>query len=242
MLHKLLNSKLYKKLRDSIPDPIIDKDEEFKELYEFCRPFTMTSRVRLFTLYEATKYIIQNNIPGDFIECGVWKGGSSMLIAKYLESQSVHNRRVYLFDTFTGMPEPKEVDVSMSNSKTDALSIWKKKKNGWWVSSEEEVSKNMLLTGLKDSQFAIIKGKVEETIPSTLSDCSAASLVRLDTDWYESTAHELKYLYPLLSRQGVLIIDDYGSWGGAKKATDEYFNNTVLLQRIDRSSRLVIKN
>jgi hypothetical protein len=87
-----------------------------------------------------------------------------------------------------------------------------------------------------------IKGKVEETIPGTLP--KEISLLRLDTDWYESTLHNLVHLYPLLRKGGILILDDYGHWQGARKATDEYFareNIIPFLSRIDYTGRLYVK-
>ena len=101
---------------------------------------------------------------------------------------------------------------------------------GWWA----ELVKTVL-------QPCLIEGKVEETIPGQAP--GAISLLRLDTDWYESTAHELKYMYPALSAGGVLIIDDYGHWRGSREATDEYFSShsRVLLNRLDYSGRIAIK-
>jgi hypothetical protein len=112
----------------------------------------------------------------------------------------------------------------------------------WCYASKDEVAANLQSTGYPDENVILIEGKVEETIPQTLPD--SISLLRLDTDWYESTKHELTYLYPRLSRSGVLIIDDYGYWQGAKEATDEYFSQLKmkpLLQRIDYTGRLAIK-
>lgn len=91
-------------------------------------------------------------------------------------------------------------------------------------------------------KFIILKGKVEDTIPNVLPD--TISLLRLDTDWYESTKHELTYLYPKLTKKGILLIDDYGYWQGSKKAVDEYIEEeklSIFLNRIDLSGRLAVK-
>lgn len=104
----------------------------------------------------------------------------------------------------------------------------------------EEVKANMLQTGYPAANIVWVKGKVEETIPATIP--AQIALLRLDTDWYESTRHELQHLYPLLSSKGVLLIDDYGAWQGARKATDEFFGNRVYLHRIDWTGRLLIKD
>ena len=87
-----------------------------------------------------------------------------------------------------------------------------------------------------------IKGKVEETIPEIIP--GKISLLRLDTDWYESTLHNLNHLFPLLSKGGILILDDYGHWQGARKAVDEYLeknNVKILLNRIDYTGRIAVK-
>ena len=102
---------------------------------------------------------------------------------------------------------------------------------------------NLILTNYPINNFQLIKGKVEDTLPGIMLPDSI-SLLRLDTDFYESTLHELKHLYPLLSKNGVLIIDDYGHWQGCKQAVDEYFdkeNISLLLNRIDYTGRVAIK-
>jgi len=104
------------------------------------------------------------------------------------------------------------------------------------------VQANLGRTGYPAERIHYVKGKVEETIPATLP--SRIALLRLDTDWYESTRHELQHLYPLLSTHGVLIIDDYGHWQGARQAVDEYFAASaepVFLHRVDYTARLVVK-
>jgi len=106
----------------------------------------------------------------------------------------------------------------------------------------DEVKKNVYGTGYPQDKIHFVKGKVEDTIPGTMPNQIA--LLRLDTDWYQSTMHELTHLFPLLQAKGVLIIDDYGHWQGAGKAVDEYFADkqiSILLNRIDYSGRIAIK-
>ena len=106
----------------------------------------------------------------------------------------------------------------------------------------EEVKRNLFSTGYPQENLIFVKGKVEDSIPKTIPH--KISLLHLDTDWYESTYHELNYLFPRLSRNGVIIIDDYGWWKGCKEAADKYFeeNGTViLLCRIDNTGRIAIK-
>ena len=86
-------------------------ENEFIELYTLCQPYTMTSIERMYSLYKATGYILNNDIKGDFVECGVWRGGSSMLIAGMLHNRNLTDRKIYLYDTFEGMPPPSVKDV-----------------------------------------------------------------------------------------------------------------------------------
>lgn len=216
------------------------------QIYEECKPYTMTSAERMYALYKAVNYIIDNNIPGDFVECGVWKGGSSMLIAKTLKSRGITDRTIWLYDTFEGMSTPTEKDMDYTGQKAETLLKNSSKDNAesvWCYSSLDEVEKNILSTGYPSQNIKLVKGKVEETIPEFIPESNIA-LLRLDTDWYESTKHEMIHLYPKLKQSGVLIIDDYGHWVGAKKAIDEYiseYNIPILLNVIDYTGRIAVK-
>ena len=229
----------------SLP-PDIAADETFVALYNQVKAFTMTSPERLYSLYQSVQYVVGNNIPGDFVECGVWKGGSCMMMALVLKRLNVNDRKIYLYDTFEGMSEPTEADKQFSGEdaglllneadKTDENSVW-------CLSTLEEVQANVYSTGYDAGLFVFTKGKVEDSIPGVVP--SGISLLRLDTDWYESTYHELIYLYPLLSENGILIIDDFGHWEGAKKAVLQYFEEKKLhplIQRVDYTGRIIIKS
>lgn len=221
-------------------------DKKFLDIYEFCKPYSMTSIERMYSLYCSVNYIIQNNIKGDFVECGVWRGGSAMLIAKTLNYNNENTRKIFLYDTFEGMSEPTEIDKDLlgGEAKIQLQDIIKSNKDSnWCYSSIDEVRENLIRTNYPINNFQLIKGKVEDTLPGIMLPDSI-SLLRLDTDFYESTLHELKHLYPLLSKNGVLIIDDYGHWQGCKQAVDEYFdkeNISLLLNRIDYTGRVAIK-
>lgn len=223
------------------------KESEFWELYNLCRPYTMTSTERMYSLYRAVNYVLQNNIPGDFVECGVWKGGSALLMAKMLSRLPGNNRKVILYDTYEGMTPPTEADKDYAGTPAESLlesSSIEVQDSVWCYSSFEEVKSNIALSGLPEENIVLIKGKVEDTIPGNVP-AKEIAILRLDTDWYESTKHELLHLYPLLVKNGVLIIDDYGHWAGCRKAVDEYIENeklTFLLNRIDETGRLAIKN
>ena len=222
------------------------KDEKFWKLYDECRPYTMTSVQMMYGLYSAMQYVIKNDIQGDFVECGVWKGGSSLLIAKCLKLHGITDRKIYMYDTYEGMPPPTEHDKDFTGTtaeeQLEGASI-EHQASVWCYSSFDEVKENMAQAGFPADQIIMVKGKVEDTIPETIPQGNLA-LLRLDTDWYESTYHELKYLYPKLNPNGILILDDYGHWAGARKAVDEYFEQekiNVMLNRIDYSGRVAIK-
>ncbi len=217
-----------------------------KNIFEKVGPFTMTSSERVYGLVEAVKYIADNKIEGDIVECGVWKGGSMLAIAKVLTMHNDINRRLFMYDTFEGMSEPTAEDKSTADeSAAKMLKKEDREKNSggvWAYSSLDEVKATMQLSEYKTSLIHYIKGKVEDTIPSTMP--LKIALLRLDTDWYESTRHELIHLFPLLVTGGVLIIDDYGFWKGARKAVDEYFAENkiqILLNRMDETGRMAIK-
>jgi O-methyltransferase len=243
-LQKGFNLIGYRIIKEADFDPVMAKDKKFIEIFNKCKNYSMTSKERMYALYNAVKYIIANNISGDFVECGVYKGGSTMLIAQTLLSLNVKNRKIYLYDTFEGMVEPSDLDFRVENENENTFKIWQGKQrkdhNKWCYASLSEVQTNMQSTNYPIDNLIYVKGKVEDTIPENVPN--KISLLRLDTDWYASTKHELLFLYPLLSKNGVLIIDDYGYWAGSKKAVDEYFSKgEILFNRIDYTSRIAIK-
>jgi O-methyltransferase len=222
-------------------------EKEFWEIFDLCKPYTMTSVERMYSLYSSVKYVLDNDIRGSFVECGVWRGGSSLLIAKMLKNRSITDRSIYMYDTYEGMSEPTEDDKDFRGGDAKAQmneQVDNKEMSVWCLADLEDVKKNMSISGLDPKFVHFIKGKVEDTIPSQLPE-GAIALLRLDTDWYESTIHELNHLYPLVKQEGVIIIDDYGHWAGCRKAVDEYFDKIdikPLLQRIDYTGRMMIKN
>jgi O-methyltransferase len=221
-----------------------DYSPELISLIERVTPYTMTSPARLADTCGAVEYIVDNAIPGDIVECGVWRGGSMMAIALTLQRREAADRDLYLFDTFAGMPEPTDADVSREGFL--ARDIWTRTqdqdRNIWAYASLEDVETSLRDTGYERERIHFVKGLVEETVPDQAP--SQISLVRLDTDWYESTKHELVHLFPRLSVGGVLILDDYGYWAGARRATDEYLreqNIRIMLHRSDLSGRIGVK-
>ncbi len=229
--------------RNGIPP---DFEKIHTDIIELVSSYTMTSVERVYVLIESVRYILRNKVQGVFLECGVYKGGSMMAIALTLIAEGVTDRDLYLFDTFEGMPIPSVRDVDIwGNSAIDEFS----RKNGklsssdWANASLEEVRQAMALTGYPSDRVHFVKGMVETTIPNKA--LARIALLRLDTDWYQSTMHELQHLFPILSERGILIVDDYGHFKGSKEAVDEYFEAQEIqpfLHRIDYTARLIIKD
>lgn len=187
----------------------------------------MTDAARIDALYDVVQQIVLQNTPGDLVECGVYRGGSSMAAALALRAQGDLTRRLWLFDTFEGMTEPTALDVKLKNgaaaaAKFEALRTGANSAD-WCAAPIEQVERNMRSTGYPAENLRIVKGPVEETLLRDIPDRIA--LLRLDTDWYTSTRIEMERLYPRVSQGGVLIVDDYNSWAGARQAVDEYLHS-----------------
>jgi len=153
-------------------------------------------------------------------------------------------RPIYLYDTFAGMVEPGERDIDYTGRHISYLLDGHPKKatNVWAAVALDEVRRNFEKIAYPNHLLYFIKGDVRRTIPDTLPD--SISILRLDTDWYESSYHELTHLYPLLSPNGVLIVDDYGHFQGQREAVDQYFKTqgiSLLLNSIDYTCRVAIK-
>lgn len=218
--------------------PDID-EPDFLAALAHCRPATMTSKERLYALYGAVRYVVDAGIAGAFVECGVWKGGSVMMMALTLRHLGITDRDIYLFDTFTGQPAPSKEDIDFAGVSVAAMN---EQGMVWPRSPAEEVRANLATTGYPMERFHLVPGDVRQTIPGAAPERIA--LLRLDTDWYESTAHELKNLFPRLAPRGPLIIDDYGHFRGSRQAVDEFLARQptrYFLQRIDYTARLLIK-
>jgi hypothetical protein len=232
---------------------LIDLEEEFLTLWERVRPWTMTSVERAYGLWQAAVRIAETGLPGDLGECGVWKGGSCMLMALTLLSRGAEERKLWLFDTFAGMPEPGPEDVIAWNNLPVEERNRRERDRGrvpfaGWDIPAEEVRENLLSTGYPPENLRLVCGPVEETLRGKGPLPEKLCLLRLDTDFYASTRTELEVLYPRLVPGGFLILDDYGHFKGARQAVDEYFASfpgsaaqPPFLHRLDYTGRLGIK-
>jgi O-methyltransferase len=216
--------------------PLLSPDygPELEQTIKRVRRNTMTTPRRIAALCDGVEHVVRAEVPGAIVECGVWKGGSMMAAALTLLRLGATDRDLYLFDTFQGMPPPTQDDTFSAYDGYSPMRHWRRRANrggaaeSTWHYPAERVH--------------LVEGRVEETLPQRAPE--AIALLRLDTDWYESTRHELETLYPRLAPGGVLILDDYGHYEGARRAVDEYFDahgGRPLLTRVDYTGRVGVK-
>ncbi|MEV0219027.1 TylF/MycF/NovP-related O-methyltransferase [Streptomyces sp. NPDC050704] len=219
-----------------------DYDDTAREVIRAVSSYTMTSPERLNALILATRYVSRHNIAGDIVECGVWRGGSMQAAARTLLSLDDTERHLYLFDTFEGMPAPTDKDLRRDGeSAADLLARQDRSRPIWAVATLEDVKEGFQKVPYPADRVHFVPGLVEDTIPAEAPE--QISILRLDTDWYASTRHELEQLYPRLVSGGVLLIDDYGWWQGSRSAVDEFLEKTgarLLLLRMDEG-RIAVK-
>lgn len=252
MLNRLIKSafntlgyEIRKNPRTNMP---VELSPEERAIIDYVKSnqLTMVSYERLWTTLMSCKYAIEQKIEGDFVECGVWRGGNAMVAAELFKLYGV-SKKVWLFDTFKGMTEPTENDVEASDGKSARMQYTRDQRddhNAWCYASLADVRTNFDKRGLLSDQVIFVPGDVCQTLDQVSQIPESICVLRLDTDWYESTKKELEVLYPKLTPGGCLIIDDYGYWAGSKKATDEYFEargNRPFLQYTDDTGRIGVK-
>lgn len=223
----------------------VEATEEDRTNIDLASEFTMTSRDALWAAVSASKYVAQRGVPGAVVECGVWRGGSSMAMLSTLLAHG-QIRDVWLFDTYAGMTAPQSVDrVAASGQSASAIMSKTRRGDGyniWAHATLEDVKRNVARTGYPETRIQFVVGDVLETLREVSPD--SISILRLDTDWYLSTKKELECLYDRVSPGGVVIVDDYGFWQGARRAVDEFLlerGERVLLTRVDSTVRMWIK-
>ncbi len=206
-----------------------DVDDAALACAQYVKPYTLTSLERILALRQAVQYVVHNEIAGDIVECGVWRGGSMMAVARTLiELRAL--RRLYLFDTFEGMPPPAEVDRDY-RGRAAAEQMAAVRPIARWMKSNATCAAPVMTRARWCSSRGRSRIRFRRRPPT------GSALLRLDTDWYESTYHEMRHLYPRLVVGGVLIIDDYGHWQGARRAVDQYIQEQHL-ETAARADRL----
>lgn len=213
---------LLNRIEQQEPVQLTVADDEFQHILRIIRPYTMLSEERLYALYSQAKQLCEDNVPGNFVECGVARGGSSALLAYMVKRYSRQPRYVYSFDSFEGMPEPTEADRHEGIAANDT---------GWGAGTcaapESSVMEAAAKLGAADVLHTV-KGYFENTVPHMRDRIGMIALLHVDADWYESTKVVLENFYDRVSNNGRIQIDDYGFWEGCRKAVDEFQQQRAL--------------
>lgn len=233
----VLKKKSYLNKFENIPS----LDVEQKKIISVTSKFSMTSKIRQHTLINLLNYIFKKKIDGDLVECGTWLGGNLIIFDK-LRKKYRSNKKIYGYDTFVGMPEPKTEDKDNNGNKF--INTYEELNNGYYSNKKfnlTKVKKNLKKNKVNLKNTQLVEGRVEKTLTIKKNLPKKISLLRLDTDWYESTLISLEILYPKLVKNGILVIDDYGWNKGCKKATNKFFGKNNNFFRIDHESIFLIK-
>ena len=240
---KRLGYRLVPEASFSTAELIPEATEADRAILDIAGGYSMTTRESLWALMQALRHVSRAGIAGDIVECGVWKGGNLILSELVLQAEG-QERQIWGYDTFSGMSEPTQLDIRARDGSAAAQSWTDRQRDGftdWCYSPIDEVRENFRSVAQSDN-LRLVKGKVEDTLSDPANVPEKIAVLRLDTDWYESTKAELEILYPRLQPGGVLIVDDYGEWAGARKAIDEHFDGqAILLNRVDCTCRLAMK-
>ena len=241
-IQKILNRFGYTIINNN--QKIVELSDEQRHLINITNHISMTPQIRRYNLIQALEYIDYYKLEGDLVECGVWKGGNIVIYKKFIEEKNI-KKNIYAFDTFQGMSNPDHNDYTIDGALSAQIILDKDNKkitNDWGVCSLEDVKFNISQHTKNLNNIFFIKGKVEETLLNKTNIPEKISILRLDTDFYQSTKAELEILYDKVCKGGVIIIDDYGHWSGSKKAVDEFFREKfVWMHYVDYACRLIIK-
>jgi O-methyltransferase len=193
-----------------------------RTLFQSVRNNTMCSIQRLDNMYRLAKSVEEKGLSGAIVECGVWKGGCAGVAASVVK-EAGYKRRLHLFDSFEGLPEPTKDDGPEAKSYSGGRADGKLSTTGNCVGTQTDV-KDVLFNRLSidPAQVSFHIGWFQDTVPKDHAEVGPISLLRLDGDWYESTLICLKHLYPQVVSGGYVILDDYGHWEGCRKALEEY--------------------
>ena len=239
--YRIISNKDWNKKVENL---IVEASEQELEEFEKINEISLTSLPNRWSLLQSLHYINDNNIKGDIVETGVFRGANLVLINNFLNKSNI-DKKIYAYDTYAGQPEPSNLDFDLKGtSMIDKFSDLKKKNIITVYCSLEKVKENIIKYSINDlSKIIFVKGKVEDTLDDERNIPSQISLLRLDTDFYDSVKKSLEILYPKLISGGVLIIDDYGHFKGAKLAVDNYFKDKqkIWMHRVDYTCRLIIK-
>ena len=203
----------------------------FAELHRLVGPYSMASRARLRGLYRAVRRVVREGIPGDVVECGTARGGSAALMGLTLNRLRAE-RRLWVFDTFEGLPPPSDADPDRAIAQQFI---------GECRGDLEEVEGLFRSLGIRGAT-TFVKGLFQDTLPVT--PIGSIAVLHLDGDWHDSVMSCFEHLYSRVSPGGIIQIDDYGHWAGARKATDAFLSRHapgVRLRYVDYTGRQMTK-
>jgi O-methyltransferase len=237
-------------LEDMLHGIPTDYKPSHADTYNKVKDHTMMTSQRVVAICNAVDYLTENNIEGDIVACGVWRGGAVMTAIDTLKKANSTSRDIYVYDTFEGMTTPgHEYDLKTGGNSGVGKTAEELYKNAtasdlvFCYSAIDEVKQNIEQFGYPRQKVHYIKGMVEDTIPATLP--KKIAFLYFSISFYKSVLHTLEHLYPLIASGGVILISDYGDWEGTKKAVDEYIENNkvkLLLNRIDQTGRIGVKS
>jgi hypothetical protein len=191
-------------------------------------------------LCAAVRYVTDARIEGDIVECGVWRGGRMLAAAKTLVQRSDTSRAIWLYDTFEAMSDRTDPGRRAAREATTRAPLLARlQEHDRAAVGLPPVQRTMSLSGYPQENMRFVVGPVEDTIPRTLP--RSIALLRIESDSYQATWHELEHLLPRMSAGAVLMVDDHPQDHGARQALDEFIQAThtpILLHRIDDAARI----
>jgi O-methyltransferase len=209
------------------------EERQTQRLVERARRYSMVYEPTLEDLAHRVREVVGEKIPGDLVECGVWRGGSAFLMAETLDRLGDEGRKVWLFDSFEGLPPPKEVDgPGAARYAADTESPWY---HDNCRAGLEEVRANAREFGVAH-RTEMVPGWFEESLPANRGRVGPIALLRLDCDWYESVMTCLESLYDQVSPGGTVIVDDYYVWDGCAVAVHEFLGRRGLAHRLHEAA------
>jgi hypothetical protein len=220
-----------------------DREDAAREAAQHVIGHTQLSYERLMTLYEQVAYIERRRLPGALVECGVWRGGGSAMMALANLTEGAERRVVHLFDSFEGMPAPSaELDGAEAQRLMDVATAQGVACNA--AAPEDALQLIVDRAGYPEAFVHVHKGWFQDTLPAAREGIGPIALLRIDGDWYDSTRVVFEQLYDLVAPGGVVVIDDYGHFEGCRRATDEFLARRAphaYLHHIDYTGRYLIK-
>lgn len=215
-------SKLLEEVLQVAPDSQKIIDKEFSEIYKVIRPHTMVPEARLYSIFKLAKAACEEDIPGNFVECGVARGGTTLMLALVIQKYSKQARHHFGFDSFEGMPDPTKHDTQNGVLANDT---------GWGSGTCSGNMENILQVagqlGVRDL-ITLVPGYFEETLDRWTHEVGRIAFLHLDADWYTSTMTILDSFYQSVMPGAYMQFDDYNCWDGCKKAVDEFQINHNL--------------